>query len=107
MTAQSQTVSRLRSLIDLYQSGYRSALVDQTVGKLIALEIRQLRAELKRLAERMVAYEQRYQMSSQEFYERFMAGKLGDEMDLVEWSVFYDMHKATAARLTELEAQRP
>jgi hypothetical protein len=30
-------------------------------------------------------------MSSSDFYQEFQAGKLGDEIDFFEWSVFYEM----------------
>jgi hypothetical protein len=107
MTVQSETVSRLQSLLDLYRDGYRSTVVDQTVGKLISLEARQCHAELQRLSARLAEYEKRYGMSSTEFYRRFRAGELGDEMDLVEWSVFWDMHQATQKRLDDLMKQAP
>ena len=98
MTVQVSTVGRLQSLLDLYRSGYRSPVVDQTVGKLIALEIAECRAELPCLAARLSAYEQQYHMTSDEFYRRFRNGELGDDMDLVEWSIFWDMHQATEKR---------
>jgi hypothetical protein len=107
MTVQVQTVDRLQSLLDLYRSGYRSPVVDQSVGKLIALEAKQCRAELQHLAARLTAYEQQYGMTSKEFYRRFRAGELGDEMDFVEWSVFWDMHQATQERLDSLVKQSP
>ena len=43
-------------------------------------------------------------MSSEEFYPRFRAGELGDGMDSVEWSVFYEMHQAILERLKVLGA---
>ena len=102
MTVQTQTVGRLQSLLELYRGGYQSPVVDQTVSKLIALEVAQCRAELQRLAARLMAYEQQYGMTSKDFYRRFRSGELGDEMDFVEWSVFWDMHLATQKRLDSL-----
>ncbi len=46
-------------------------------------------------------------MTSREFYERFRTGELGDEMDFVEWSVFWDMRQATQQRLDSLVKQAP
>ena len=34
-------------------------------------------------------------MTSDEFYRRFRAGKLGDDMVFVEWSIFWEMCQAT------------
>ena len=102
MTVQTQTVGRLQSLLDLYRSGYQSPVVDQTVSKLIALEVSQCRAELQRLITRLTVYEQQYGMASGDFYQRFRSGELGDEMDFVEWSVFWDMRQAFVIRHSSL-----
>ena len=105
MTIETGTVERLQSLIRLYHKGYRSPVIDQAVRKLVALEVDQARAELQRLETRLLAYEQQYDMTSDEFYRRFRSGELGDDMDFVEWSVFWDMHEAVLRRLDELTKQ--
>ena len=105
MTIEGGTVEKLQSLIRLYREGYCSPVVDRAVGKLIALEIERTRAELQRLETRLSMYEQQYNMISREFYRRFRAGELGDAIDFVEWSVFWDMHQATLRRLDELTKQ--
>ena len=37
----------------------------------------------------LVAYEQRYQMSSVDFYARYQKGDMGDSVDFVEWAGDY------------------
>jgi hypothetical protein len=37
----------------------------------------------------LVAYEQRYQMSSADFYVRYQKGEMGDTIDFVEWAGDY------------------
>ena len=37
----------------------------------------------------LVAYEQRYQMSSADFYARYQRGEMGDTADIVEWAGDY------------------
>ena len=37
----------------------------------------------------LVAYEQRYQMSSSEFYARYQRGEMGDTADMIEWAGDY------------------
>ena len=105
MTAESGTVGKLQSLIRLYREGYRSPVIDQAVRKLIAVEVEQTKAELQRLEARLSAYEQQHGMTSEEFYRRFRAGELGYDIDLVEWSAFWDMHQAARRRLDELSEQ--
>lgn len=105
MSIDTGTVGKLQSLIRLYRDGYRSPVIDQAVRKLVALEVEQTQAELQRLDSRLLAYEQQYTMTSDEFYQRFRSGELGDDMDYVEWSVFWDMRQATRKRLDELTEQ--
>jgi cell division septum initiation protein DivIVA len=72
---------------------------------LVALEIAEAKVDLERLRARLQAYEERYEMSSEVFYRRFRAGKLGDDLELLEWSVFWDMYQAAARRLDALVKQ--
>ena len=104
MDAAVYTLDRLRSLEQLYRRGFHSAVIDRTVDKLLAAEIEQAKAEQQDLERRLSAYEKQYNMSSEEFYRRFRSGELGDEIDFVEWSVFYEMYQALLERLGLLGA---
>ena len=42
-------------------------------------------------------------MPSAEFYQKFRAGELGDDIDLVEWSSFYQMSFSVRERLQILQ----
>jgi len=44
---------------------------------------------LAALIRALVAYEQRYQMSSADFYVRYPKGEMGDSVDFVEWAGDY------------------
>ncbi len=58
-------------------------------------EMGQSDCKLGRLAARLSAYEQGYGLTSDEFYRRFRTGELGDDMEFVEWSIFWEMYQAT------------
>jgi len=47
--------------------------------------------DISDLQQRLNNFETKYKMSSSDFYQEFQAGKLGDEIDFFEWSVFYEM----------------
>ena len=47
--------------------------------------------DISDLEQKLKNFETKYQMSSSDFYQEFQAGKLGDEIDFFEWSVFYEM----------------
>lgn len=106
MEAAIRTLDRLRSLEQLYRQGFRSEVIDRTLDKLLAAEAERVLAERRDLEARLSAYEKQFNISSQEFYRRFRAGELGDEMDFVEWSVFYEMYQVTRQRLDMLGADR-
>ena len=75
---------------------------DLALDKLIAPERAAAQRDLADLQERLRAFEMRYQMSSEEFYRRCRAGELGDAIDVVEWSIFYEMCESVRARLERL-----
>ena len=45
------------------------------------------------LEDRLRKFEEKYQMRSQEFYQRFQAGELGDSADFFEWNTYYEMSR--------------
>ena len=44
---------------------------------------------LAALIRSLVAYEQRYHMSSADFYARYQKGEMGDSADIIEWAGDY------------------
>jgi hypothetical protein len=105
MEAAIRTLDKLRSLEQLYRQDFRSEVIDRTLDKLLAAEAELVLAERRDLETRLSAYEEQFNMSSQEFYLRFRAGELGDEVDFVEWNVFYEMHQAIRQRLDVLTGE--
>jgi hypothetical protein len=99
-----QTLDKLKVLERLYRQGVWSEVFDRTIDKLLDIEVEQTLAEKEDLERRLAAFETRYGMESADFYQRFRAGELGDEMDFVEWSVFYEMYQALLQRLEMLGA---
>jgi hypothetical protein len=47
----------------------------------------------------LVTYEQRYQMSSADFYARYQSGEMGDTADVVEWAGDYQHYLQLKAEL--------
>jgi len=105
MQAQGKTIGRLHLLESLYRQGYQSDVIDHSIDKLLMLERASAQHSLADLEERLRAYEGQYYMSSPDFYQRFRAGQLGDDIEFVEWSVFYEMHRGVQERLSILMAE--
>ena len=56
---------------------------------------------LTALIRSLVAYEQRYQMSSVDFYAYYQRGELGDTADMVEWAGDYQHSLQLKAELEQ------
>lgn len=56
---------------------------------------------LTALIRSLVAYEQRYQMSSVDFYAHYQRGELGDTTDMVEWAGDYQHYLQLKAELEQ------
>lgn len=102
MKTEVDTLEKLHILEELYRSGHLSDVIEWTVDKLIDLERGRAERELAELVSRLRAFESKYQMSSEEFYQRYERGELGDSVDFVEWSSFCDMARAARKHLDRL-----
>jgi hypothetical protein len=96
-------LSRLQVFEMLYRSGYQSRMLERALDKLIALEAGHIQSELAELNDRLKAFETRYQMTSEVFYQRYEHGELGDSADFTEWASFYDMRQLARQHLEWLE----
>lgn len=54
------------------------------------------------LSGKIQGFEEKYQLSSEQFYQQFMAGELGDSIDFMEWSVFCELLEVAQLRLEAL-----
>ena len=105
MSVAVRTLEKLQGLERLYRQGFHSDVVDQTIDKLLNLEIQRARREQCDLEARLTDYEVQYQMASEEFYPRFRAGEMGDTMDFVEWGIFCEMSQALLERIEMLRLE--
>jgi hypothetical protein len=101
----SAIAQRLRTLAQLYQEGQVSALLERTLDKLLAYEADVCRTQLGQLQQDLAEFEQRYGLSSTEFYHRFQAGQTDDRMDYVEWASLVQMHDNLRKRLRLLTGE--
>lgn len=51
------------------------------------------------VAKRLSLYENMYQMSSEDFFDKYQKGKMGDSVDFVEWSNDYRTYMTLRADL--------
>ena len=104
MTATTQILKQLQLLQELVQKDEeKDEVMEVTVSKLVSYELEKLKGRQSRIREKLIAFEERYSLKTDEFYQRFRQGKMGDEMDFFEWSALADIHQEISQRLAEAE----
>ncbi len=79
------------------------ALVDRTLNKIIQSELYQLMQVQGNLRRELAQFERRYRISSEECWNRFEAGELGDDADYFEWTGLYEIYQANEVTLQRLK----
>jgi hypothetical protein len=90
---------RLQKLARLYQHQQASETMTRTLDKLLHYEAEFSQEQLNQLQADMRQFENKYGLSSAEFYRRFQAGETDDRMDYVEWASMVQMARNLEARL--------
>ena len=70
----------------------------------IAHQVTELRRANLNLKLDVKVFEEKYRLSSQEFYEKFRLGEMGDDEDSLIWAGLVEMLAENERRLQELEA---
>ena len=90
----STVLSKVKRLEE-YMASTNASSLDRvlvlSIDKLLDRETSRLISQRARLEQQLSDFEQRYSLNSEEFYEKFERGELGDAMDFVEWSATYEM----------------
>ena len=68
-----------------------------------AINSQLVKRELKQVKNSLADFEKRHKMSSDEFFEKFNAGKLGDDREYIKWYAYKDTFNKLMGRLKEIE----
>jgi hypothetical protein len=69
------------------------------VTRTLKFRIEEINQKSNDIYENMKYFERKYGMKTEEFYNKFVSGKLGDDMDFFEW-------KASSEIFTELREEK-
>ena len=75
---------------------------DLFVDKFWEYHINRLKREIVRMQLSLEKYEEKYQMRSDDFYQRMENGELGDDRDFVMWSGIYELLLDSKKQLSQL-----
>lgn len=70
--------------------------------KFIEYHIKKLKREIAAMQDDLDKYEKLYDKKSEDFYQEFDAGKLGDDEDYMIWSGIYEMQLNCKQKLKKL-----
>ena len=80
-------MNMLHERIEALEKVGAGALADQALLKLVRLHLQKYEMHLTEVQKELEPFERQYGISSDECYQRFMAGAMGDAADIVEWVV--------------------
>ena len=96
-------LEKLRRLETLCAAGHTDAFLDKALDKLIAYQIANQQSEIEVIRQDLRAFEERYALDSQTFFEKYQRGQMSDDADFVEWNALCKMYRRLQQRLNEEE----
>lgn len=64
---------------------FEKKYIESTINKMLKVELGMVKRELKQVKNTLADFEKRHKMGSDEFYEKFKAGKFGDDREYIKW----------------------
>lgn len=95
MAVHISTLDKLHRIEAFYRQGFQSELIERALDKLLEQEEARAEQATMELQQGLRAFEQQYQLTTEEFYRQYESGQLGDSADFMEWSSFYDMLRSS------------
>jgi len=99
-----EKVRRLEQYIET-RAGYADRVLESTLDKILQREHDKLQSQITRLRDQLAVFEDRYGLSTPEFYGRFEHGEMGDDADFFEWSATWEMVQDLQADLELLQGE--
>jgi len=78
---------------EIKNTGLSKDFVKDVVSRTIKSRIEEINQKLTDLYNSTKYFEKKYGMKTEEFYKKFLAGSLGDDMDFFEWKASSEVYK--------------
>lgn len=104
MRAVPTTKDIIQNIGKIFEKGLQNEYLSRSIGKIVEYEKEKTIKEVNMLKKELSRFESTYQMSSENFFNEFEKGDLGDEEDYFEWSAMYQMYERSLDRLNILES---
>ena len=97
LNVNAKTAKRLKKVLEYSRD-------EETFAQnVIAYQLAELRRGILNLKLDMQVFEEKYRLSSRDFYEKFSRGEMGDDEDSVTWAGLVEMLDENEKRLGALE----
>ncbi|MCK5381744.1 MAG: hypothetical protein KAJ81_09750 [Candidatus Latescibacteria bacterium] len=94
------TIERVQNYVQQFGE---EPFFERTLRKMLDYRAEQYDRELKEIEGDLRRFEQQYDLSTAAFLEEFQAGRMGDDMDFLEWASLHRMKNRIQARKYALE----
>lgn len=101
-----QTLLKVKNLEKFIKKHGDDPFISQTISKMLTYKIQKYEEEIGNLNRELKKFEETYKKESATFYNEFKEGKLGDDMDFIEWSSLYQMRNRLIEKKAELEGMK-
>lgn len=98
-----QTLAKVKNIEKFIQKYGEDVVISQTIVKMLEYKIQKYDEDIKRLNKELKRFERKYKKKSSVFFDEFDKGRLGDDMDYIEWASLYQMRNRLAEKKAELE----
>lgn len=97
------TKLRIQTIEKIFDKGLQDEYLSRSIGKIIEYEMEKTSKDIQLLKKDIKLFESKYNMPSNEFFDRFERGELGDKEDFFEWAALFQMNRRSVERLKMLE----
>jgi len=101
-----QTLAKVKNLEKFIQKHGEDSVISQTITKMLDYKIQEYDEKINKLNKDLKKYERKYKKESPLFFDEFNKGRLGDEMDFIEWTSLYQMRSKLFKKKAELQKGR-
>jgi len=101
-----QTLLQVKKLEKFLQKHGEEPLLSGTISKMFDFQVRKYEGKIKELDRDLRRFERIYKKESAVFYKAFQKGKLGDEIDFIEWSSLYQLRENLLEKKNDLVSCR-
>ena len=101
-----ETIAKIKTLENFLSKHGEDAYISNTLTKMLEYKIQQYDQDIAELEGELLVFEQKYAMTSAEFFAKFQKGSMGDEADFIEWASLHQMRQNLLGKKEELASAK-